>query len=96
VVVLDEPLDTAAEARAVAKLLGGEGFVLVTSAYHMPRAMLLMRRAGLDPSPAPTGQRVGAGRDGWRAMLPNAASLGLSERALHEYFALAALRLGLQ
>jgi hypothetical protein len=29
-------------------------------------------------------------------MLPNAASLSLSERALHEYFGLAALRLGLQ
>ena len=56
--VLGTPLDTAQEARAIAALIGRAPFILVTSAYHMPRAMRLMLQAGLDPIPAPTGQRV--------------------------------------
>ena len=95
-VVLDRSLNTAQEAEAVAQVLGREPFLLVTSAYHMPRAMLLMRRAGLTPVAAPTGQRVGLAANGWRGMLPTSGSLRSSERALHEYTALAALRLGLQ
>jgi uncharacterized SAM-binding protein YcdF (DUF218 family) len=46
IVVLDKAPDTAAEARDIASTLGPTEFVLVTSAYHMPRAMKLMLRAG--------------------------------------------------
>ncbi|MEP7311062.1 MAG: ElyC/SanA/YdcF family protein [Pseudomonadota bacterium] len=95
-VVLERPLDTAEEATAVAEVLGREPFLLVTSAYHMPRALFLMRRAGLNPIAAPTGQRAGSGPHGWRGLLPTSANLRGSERALHEYLALAALRLGLE
>ena len=56
--VLGTPLDTGQEARAIAALIGRVPFILVTSAYHMPRAMRLMLQAGLEPIPAPTGQRV--------------------------------------
>ncbi len=65
-IVLDEPLDTGAEARAVVEAIGEEPFLLVTSAYHMPRAMKLMQRAGARSIPAPTGHRVDRGlRDGY-------------------------------
>jgi uncharacterized SAM-binding protein YcdF (DUF218 family) len=91
-VVLDQPLDTAAEARAIAAVVGTARFILVTSAYHMPRAVLEMRRAGVQPIPAPTGQLVsGADALDWRAWLPNSGGLRKTERALHEYAGLAAL-----
>jgi uncharacterized SAM-binding protein YcdF (DUF218 family) len=95
-VVLQSPLDTGAEARAVAALLNGAPFVLVTSAYHMPRAVRLMQRAGQHPIPAATGQRVGA-FPGWglHRWLPTSAGMRDSEIALHEYLGLAALAIGI-
>jgi uncharacterized SAM-binding protein YcdF (DUF218 family) len=94
-IILGDSLDTADESRAVASLLGSAPFVLVTSAAHMPRAMRLMRRAGANPIPAPTGQRA-SGRAGvdLRRGLPSASGLRKTERALHEYVGLLALRLG--
>lgn len=95
-VVLQSPRDTGAEARAVASLLGGAPFLLVTSAYHMPRAVRLMQRAGVHPIPAPTGQRVGAfARRGVHRWLPTSAGMRDTELALHEYLGLAALAIGI-
>lgn len=94
-VVLDDSLDTAAEARSVAALIGSDPFVLVTSAYHMPRAMRLMERAGARPIPAPTGQLANEpATSGWRGLLPTSGGLSKTERALHEYLGLAALAAG--
>jgi uncharacterized SAM-binding protein YcdF (DUF218 family) len=89
-VVLDTALDTAQEARAIAARLGNAPFLLVTSASHMPRAMLQMQNAGARAIPAPTGQLTGRPVH-WSSWLPSAAGLGRSERALHEYMGLAAL-----
>ncbi|MGB6309145.1 MAG: ElyC/SanA/YdcF family protein [Steroidobacteraceae bacterium] len=95
ITVSDKPLDTASEARAVANLLGKTPFLLVTSAYHMPRAMRLMQNAGARPIPAPTGQLVnGSARTTWSGIIPGAAGLGKTERALHEYLGLLAVTLG--
>ncbi len=95
-VVLSGSLDTSAEARSVAALLGAAPFILVTSAYHMPRAMRLMERAGAHPFPAPTGQLVNESANvGWGSFLPTSGGLGRTERALHEYLGLAALAVGI-
>ena len=93
-IVLDDSLDTADEARAIAMVVGAAPFILVTSACHMPRAVQLMRRAGLHPIPAPTGQRVAEAR-GFHLgrWLPNSRSLRKSECALHEYLGFVALAL---
>jgi uncharacterized SAM-binding protein YcdF (DUF218 family) len=97
ITVSDQPLDTRAEAREVRKLLGNAPFLLVTSAYHMPRAMLLMRRAGANPIAAPTGQQAfGATPVTWRDVLPGSRGLRDTERALHEYAGLAAIATGLE
>jgi uncharacterized SAM-binding protein YcdF (DUF218 family) len=96
IIVSDQSLDTRDEARAVAKLLGRSPFLLVTSAYHMPRAMLVMKQAGTNPIAAPTGQRAfGPAQISWRSFLPGSNGLGDSERALHEYLGLAAIASGL-
>lgn len=84
-IVIDEPLDTAAEARAVANILKTTPFVLVTSAYHMPRAMRLMKAAGTQPIAASAGQRVKDVGWRWQTLLPSSGGLRMTELALHEY-----------
>ena len=68
-------------------------FFLVTSAYHMPRAVRLMQRVGAHPIPAPTGQRVGASPG--TGLRPTSAGMRNTEIALHEYLGLAALAIGI-
>lgn len=46
--------DTENEALALRDVIGNAPFALVTSAWHMPRAMALMRKAGLNPTACPT------------------------------------------
>jgi uncharacterized SAM-binding protein YcdF (DUF218 family) len=93
-VLSSRPLDTGSEAHAIKGLLGDAPFLLVTSAYHMPRAMWLMQRVGAHAIAAPTGQRVGSSVG--PSLLPSAAGLYKTERALHEYLGLAALEFGIE
>jgi len=51
---LSEPRDTEQESQQIAPLVGSQRFILVTSAAHMPRAMGLFRKRGLQPIAAPT------------------------------------------
>ena len=96
IIVLDKARDTDEEARSISKLLGDLPFILVTSAYQMPRAIRLMGRAGARAVPAPTGQLTGAPSPNLLLrMLPNSDGLGRTERAIHEYLGLAALSLHL-
>ncbi len=54
IVQIDTARDTDDEVQEVRRRLGpGHPFALVTSAWHMPRAVALMRRSGLDPLPCP-------------------------------------------
>jgi len=94
IVTLSGSLDTHAEARSVAMLLGAAPFILVTSAYHMPRAMCLMERAGAHPIADPTGQRVDPSHRSWGDIVPSGSGLNKTEHALHEYLGLAALAVG--
>jgi uncharacterized SAM-binding protein YcdF (DUF218 family) len=82
--------DTADQAEIIAKRIGRERFILVTSACHMPRSMALFRKRGLQPIPAPTDFQVreSQGFDPNR-FFPQATSLGQVETALHEYLGLA-------
>jgi uncharacterized SAM-binding protein YcdF (DUF218 family) len=90
-VVMDRALNTSQEARDVAALLGHERFILVTSAYHMPRAMSLMLRAGARPVPAPTGQILHVQHAADRfGVIPGSSGLHKTEAALHEYLGLVA------
>lgn len=88
--------DTEANAINSAKLVrgrGGQRILLITSAVHMPRALELFQRTGLDVVPVPVPER--ATRDSWRSRwLPSPSALWRSGRALKEYVALLALALG--
>jgi len=95
-IVLDTPLDTTAEARAVAERTGQAPFLLVTGAYHMPRAMRRMEAAGARATAAPTGHLASAGLGlSWRDFLPTSAGMQRTERAVHEYVGLLAMTLGI-
>lgn len=82
--------DTEQEVDLLKPIVADRRFVVVTSAAHMPRTMMLFHAAGLDPIPAPTHF---LGRNNphphWRDfMFPNTESLGRAEFAAHEYLGL--------
>lgn len=54
----DLSLDTDDQAKAMAAMYPESKFVLVTSAYHMPRTLQLFRKQGLDPIPAPSNRLI--------------------------------------
>lgn len=53
IVLIDQALDTEDEARLTRAQVGDAPVALVTSAWHMTRAMALFRSAGLSPLPCP-------------------------------------------
>jgi uncharacterized SAM-binding protein YcdF (DUF218 family) len=83
-----ESWDTIDEVRALRALLGEERFVVVTSATHLPRAMAMFKKAGMNPIAAPTDYLAlheAAGMVDW---IPHAGAGFMIERALHEYLGL--------
>ncbi len=81
--------DTGNQARLIAAIVKDDPFVLVTSAIHIPRAMLLFRQQGMDPVPAPAEIADFSSRDLQPAyFFPRAASLARVEAAWHEYLGL--------
>jgi uncharacterized SAM-binding protein YcdF (DUF218 family) len=82
--------DTEQQAVRIGKLLGGEKFILVTSAAHLPRSVALFKKQGLKPIPAPADYQVKAaqGPDPIR-WFPAPAPLRQTATAGHEYLGLA-------
>lgn len=77
-------------AQLSARMLVSEGIthvLLVSHAWHMPRAIPEFERAGLSVTPAPTGFTT---NESWDALdfIPRASALTRSFYALHEYLGL--------
>lgn len=72
--------------------LDGKRFYLVTSAGHMPRALRVFRKQGLQPLPAPT-DYLSSGTLRAISYLPSARHLAISDLAMHEYIGLAWYRM---
>ena len=95
IVEVDTPRDTAEEVAALALLAGSERVALVTSAWHLPRAMRLASDAGLDSFPCPA-DYLGGRESSTRALAYftwDAEALADSTRAWREYLGLAWARL---
>ncbi|MDP3183478.1 MAG: envelope biogenesis factor ElyC [Desulfobaccales bacterium] len=90
VILETESINTEDEARLLKPMLRKEKFILVTSASHMPRAMALFQKKGMNPIPAPAGHLV-KGRElaEWTFPFPGASDLYKVERAFYEYLGLA-------
>ena len=68
--------------------------ILVTSAFHMKRALLAFQKIGLDVIPYPAGFRSKNVQDlGWFSYLPRSGSLEGTADAIHEYLGILFYRL---
>jgi uncharacterized SAM-binding protein YcdF (DUF218 family) len=86
--------DTGDEARLVRPIVGEEPFVLVTSAYHMPRSMALFKRLGMRPTAAPMGHyAIPSDLMSPQDFFPRAKDLCACEIVAHEIMGLLALQL---
>lgn len=86
-VIENQSLTTWQNARNVAPIVRAEDdetLLLVTSSYHMRRAMLDFRRFDMNPLPAVSNVRVVR-----RGLLPRAVNLEAAETALHELIGIA-------
>lgn len=80
--------DTYEEALYLKKIIGNNPFLLVTSAYHIPRAMALFEEEGMHPIAAPTQMLLGKNRYSLKNYFPNSIYLVYSDIAFHEYLGL--------
>jgi len=92
IILQQEPTDTAQEAIEIKKRLKDKPFFLVTSAYHMPRAMEIFKKEGLSPIPAPTDYKVLDSKYIY-LHVPKGKYLLITEQAWHEYLGLLWLKL---
>ncbi|WP_457745596.1 YdcF family protein [Sulfurimonas sp.] len=82
-IINSNPTDTADEAKFCKTIVEDEPFVLVTSATHMPRAMMLFKSLGMHPIAAPTSFYKDSNTKYLCA--PSAKALYKSTIAMHEY-----------
>ncbi|HET7102244.1 MAG TPA: ElyC/SanA/YdcF family protein [Terriglobia bacterium] len=90
-IILEErSRNTEEEARFVQPTVGASPFLLVTSASHMPRAMGLFRKLGMQPIAAPTDYLAKTGGpfspDNY---YPGTGRLSEAERTVYEYLGMA-------
>ena len=77
--------NTVAEALAVQALMPGGHILLVTSAFHMPRARAEFESAGLRVTAFPVDLRVGLRAFSAQDLVPNAEALAQTSMALREW-----------
>ncbi|MBV8864639.1 MAG: YdcF family protein [Acidobacteriaceae bacterium] len=93
IVVTQTTMDTEHEARELCRLVAAQHWrrvLVVTSAFHMPRAMRLSERCSADLIPVPVAYQTPDRRTRWaykrlEYYIPQAEGLSVSERALREY-----------
>jgi uncharacterized SAM-binding protein YcdF (DUF218 family) len=85
--ILPLPFDTRMEADEYVKYFGTKNnLILVTSSIHMPRAMMLFKKAGLNPIPAPTDflNKHGSQKNSnW--WVPSTSNIMMMEAVMYEY-----------
>jgi uncharacterized SAM-binding protein YcdF (DUF218 family) len=77
--------DTFNEAVFLKRIIGDKPFILVTSAYHMPRAIALFNQQGMYPIAAPTQLLIKKKTTVFKSFFPNSTYLVYSDIAIHEY-----------
>ena len=83
IIISEYPTDTKEEAIFTKSIVGEKPFVLVTSATHMPRAMILFESLGMHPIAAPTSFYKYEITTYLRA--PNIHAFSTATIAMHEY-----------
>ncbi len=80
---MSKPVDTRQEAIEAKKIIGVEPFILVTSASHMKRSILLFKKEGLNPIAAPT-YHLGLEKKGYSSIF-SSENMYKVKVAFHEY-----------
>ena len=78
-----KPMDTQEEAKAAKELLRDKPFILVTSAFHMDRALRWFRQEGLNPVPAPAHHFTSLNQTAYWGFF-NAHAIMMSTHSFHE------------
>jgi uncharacterized SAM-binding protein YcdF (DUF218 family) len=93
-IVLESESRTTAENAAFTRELvapkPGERWLLVTSAFHMPRAVGAFRKAGFEVEAYPVDWRTRGWSDAWTPFGSASAGLARSDAAVHEWIGLIA------
>ena len=87
IMLTGEVANTEDEALAVSDLMGLadiRNLTLVTSGFHMPRAVMIFEHEGLQVTPYPTDFRAKASLD-WTSWVPSADAFGETSNGLREY-----------
>jgi uncharacterized SAM-binding protein YcdF (DUF218 family) len=86
ILITDEVETTEDEAIEVSKLLSAKGrrIILVTSAYHMPRALINFRNKGLEVQAYPVDFKLGEYKLTPMDFIPNPGSLATTEKCIKE------------
>jgi uncharacterized SAM-binding protein YcdF (DUF218 family) len=79
--------------KALASPKRGERWLLVTSAFHMPRSIGVFRRAGFNVEPYPVDWRVGEGADLLTFSTVALEGLGRTDIGIREWMGLVAYRI---
>lgn len=77
--------NTYEEALFLREVVRGKRFILVTSARHMPRAMMIFQSLEMVPIPAPTDHIVDL-TSGLNTFIPKSKNISLLSETLYEYF----------
>lgn len=85
--------ENAVYTRAILEAIGINRVVLVTHAWHMPRAVLAFQQAGMDVIPAPTVYTARGSAITVLRLLPSGMGLSKSNLALHEWLGILWYRL---
>lgn len=89
-IINGKPVDTREEAAFTKTIVGDKPFALVTSATHIPRAMMIFRSFGMNPIAAPTNYYKEDFRGYFRK--PSARYFFISTVAVHEYLGMVLAR----
>jgi uncharacterized SAM-binding protein YcdF (DUF218 family) len=94
IMMLCDARDTYEEAKNIQLVLGGRTFLLITSAFHMPRAMFFLKKIGLNPIPAPANFKGQSKYNySYSPLLPSTSHFADSSSVIREYVGLIFYRL---
>ena len=86
--------ENAAFSKPILAARGARQLLLVTSAFHMPRAVAIFRHEGMDVTPVPTDYQTGWGQPELLfELVPNADALARPKIAIREWIGLTVYRL---
>jgi uncharacterized SAM-binding protein YcdF (DUF218 family) len=86
IVLESKSRDTEEQTRFICAIVGKEPFILVTSAFHMSRAMALFHRNGAHPIAAPVNRLTGVNKGLYPSLFyPSAGGFSKADIAIHEY-----------